>query len=176
MSATKKTTRSPKAARRTIRARRGAATGTARPPKRTGDLRSKPAVPKAVTPAATEPRGEADPGAELDAATEHAPARTGPPALPGRAVRHMRALGHHLEPVVHVGKEGVTDAVIAQVREALLAHELIKVRLLPEAPVERAEAASELATGAGALVVQVLGRTVLLYKRHPRKARIVLPR
>lgn len=97
-------------------------------------------------------------------------------ALSGRATRYLRGLGHHLEPIVQIGKDGITDGVVAATREALLAHELVKVRILTEAPVERKEAGAELAERAGAALAQTLGRTLLLYKRHPHKPKIVLPR
>jgi RNA-binding protein len=96
--------------------------------------------------------------------------------LSGKAVRHLRALGHHLDAVVQVGKEGITDGVVLATREALLAHELVKVRILPEAPIERKVAGEELAQRTGAALAQTLGRTLLLYKRHPNKPKLVLPR
>lgn len=96
-------------------------------------------------------------------------------ALSGKAARHLRALGHGLDPVVQIGKEGVTDGVVAAARAALLRHELIKVKVLAEAPVDRREAAEDLAARAEAALAQVIGRTALLYKRHPKKPKIVLP-
>jgi len=99
-----------------------------------------------------------------------------PATLHGAAVRHLRALGHDLKPTVMIGKEGVTEALIAAADAALLTHELIKVKILSEAPVERQEAAEALAAGTRAVVAQVLGRTVLLYRRHPKKPKIELPR
>lgn len=97
-------------------------------------------------------------------------------ALSGKAARYLRGLGHHLEPIVQIGKDGITEGVVAATRDALLAHELVKVRLLSEAPVDRKAAGEELAERAGAALAQTLGRTLLLYKRHPHKPTIVLPR
>ncbi|MBX3185576.1 MAG: ribosome assembly RNA-binding protein YhbY [Labilithrix sp.] len=99
---------------------------------------------------------------------------TGP--LSGRAIRHLRGLGHHLEPVLQIGKEGITDAVVAAAREQLLAHELIKVKIGTESPADRKDAGPELATRTGATLAQILGRTLLLYRRHPNKPKIELPR
>lgn len=96
--------------------------------------------------------------------------------LPGKVIRHLRALGHHLDPVVQIGKDGITDAVVAQTKAQLLAHELVKVRVSADAPVDRKDAGAELATRAGATLAQTLGRTLLLYKRHPHKPKIDLPR
>lgn len=83
----------------------------------------------------------------------------------------LRAAGHHLSPVVQVGKEGVTEAVLAQLDAQLTAHELVKVRLGAESPEDRFEAAERLGGAAGAQVAQILGRTVLVYRRHPEKPR-----
>lgn len=100
----------------------------------------------------------------------------GAPVLSGKANRHLRGLGHALDPVVHVGKEGVTDGVVRTTREQLRAHELVKVKILPECPEERRDAAADLAARAEAALVQVLGRTALLYRPHPSKPRLALPR
>lgn len=90
-------------------------------------------------------------------------------------VRFLRGRGHHIEPVLSVGKEGVTEGVIEACKEQLLAHELIKIRVQSEAPEDRHTTSSSLAEGAGAALVQVLGRTALLYKPHPKKAVVILP-
>jgi len=97
------------------------------------------------------------------------------PDLTGKQRRHLRALGHHLDPLLQIGHEGVTDAVVAQANTQLRRHELIKVRVLESAPLDRREAAGELSARTGAALAQVLGRTFLLYKRDPEKPRIELP-
>ena len=51
--------------------------------------------------------------------------------------RQLRAAGHHLSPVVQVGKEGVTEAVLRQLDRALLDHELVKVKMGTETPEDR---------------------------------------
>ncbi len=96
-------------------------------------------------------------------------------SLSGKQRRHLRALGHHLEPVVQLGKFGVTDAVIAAIDAAIGAHELIKIRRGGECPVTRQEIADTLRTALDAEVVQQLGHTLLLYRRHPEKPTIELP-
>ncbi len=92
----------------------------------------------------------------------------------GKLRKALRAAGHHLAPVVQVGKEGVTEAVLRQVGQALLDHELIKVRIGTESPADRFEAAERLGTS-GASVAQILGRTILLYRKHPKKPRFEAP-
>jgi RNA-binding protein len=85
--------------------------------------------------------------------------------------RSLRAAGHHLSAIVQVGKEGVTDAVVRQLEEALLTHELVKVKVGTETPEDRFEASQALGDRAEAQIAQVLGRTILVYKRHPEKPR-----
>lgn len=96
--------------------------------------------------------------------------------LTGKQRRHLRALGHKLEIVVHVGKAGLDDGIIAAVNQALTDHELIKLKIGDAAGVDRHEAAEALATKTKSQVAQVLGYTVLLYRRHPQKPVIVLPK
>ena len=97
-------------------------------------------------------------------------------ALNGKQRRHLRGLGHGLDPVVQVGKGGVTPSVAQAVEAALLAHELIKVRRGSECPVDRAELGEALARESGAHLVQILGRTLLFYRPHPENPRLRLPR
>ncbi len=89
----------------------------------------------------------------------------------GKLRKALRAAGHHLSPVVQVGQAGVTDAVVRQVEEALAVHELIKVKIGSESPEDRFETAEQLGVASAAQVAQILGRTVLLYKRHPERPR-----
>ncbi len=98
-----------------------------------------------------------------------------PRVLSGKATRHLRSLGHHLQPLVQIGKDGLTDGIVKATERALLDHELVKVRVGTEAPDDRRETAEALAKQSGAQLVQVLGRTFLLYKRHPKKPQVLVP-
>jgi len=92
--------------------------------------------------------------------------------LAGKDRRALRALGHHLKPVVQIGQHGITDGIVDATRQALADHELIKVKVLEGAPIDRREAAEELARRTGAELAQVLGRTFLLYLPHPTEPKI----
>lgn len=88
----------------------------------------------------------------------------------------LRSLGHHLNPVVQLGKHGITEAVIGAVDQALTTHELIKVKRGSECPEPRDVVAKALSEGSQSELIQALGQTVLLYRKHPKKPKIVLPR
>jgi RNA-binding protein len=79
----------------------------------------------------------------------------------------LRGMGHHLEPVVYVGKEGLSPAMLQSLEAALKAHELIKVKIGQNCPLERNTAGRELAIAAEATLVQVIGRMALLYRPNP---------
>ena len=95
--------------------------------------------------------------------------------LTGKQARYLRGLGHGLKPVVQIGKHGVGESVESQVEECLLAHELIKVKVLETSPLGRDEVASRLVSSNGVAVAQKLGRTLLLYRPHPDHPAIELP-
>jgi RNA-binding protein len=101
------------------------------------------------------------------------------PILTPRQKRELRALGHHLKPAAMLGREGITDNVIASVEAILAARELLKVKLQEGCPVEREAAADALSLATGAAVAQLLGRTILLYRPNPdlpADRRIPLPK
>jgi RNA-binding protein len=89
------------------------------------------------------------------------------PKLNGSQIRHLRGLGHHLADLAMIGKEGITPNLIKAVQDNLVAHELVKVRVQDTCPLDRKEAVAQLATAAVAAVVQVLGKTALIYRPNP---------
>ena len=87
--------------------------------------------------------------------------------LKARDRRNLRSRGRTLPAAFVVGKGGLTIGGHRKVEELLKAHELVKIRVLPTAPLT-ADAASELlAAECGAEVVQVLGNTILLFRAAP---------
>lgn len=76
---------------------------------------------------------------------------------------------------MQLGKAGLTDGVVAAVDAALERHELVKVRLGTECPDDQGEVADTLSERLRAEVAQTLGRTILLYRRHPKEPKIKLP-
>ncbi len=96
-------------------------------------------------------------------------------SLSGKQVRFLRGLGHHLKPVVMIGKDEVSEAVISATDEALGIHELIKVKLQEGCLGDRKNVAAELAKRTKSSVAQILGRVILLY-RQSEEQKISLPK
>ena len=90
---------------------------------------------------------------------------------------HLRSLAHHLKPVAHVGADGLTERALRGILEAFNTRELLKVKVLESAPENaRATADAIAARLEGVHVAQTIGRTVVLYRRHPDKPEIQLPK
>ena len=87
--------------------------------------------------------------------------------LSGKEKAALRGEAHHLAAVVHVGKEGITPALLQSLDDALRTRELVKIQL--GRPVEESarDLAGQLAGEVGAEVVQVIGKTVTLYRHNP---------
>jgi RNA-binding protein len=81
-------------------------------------------------------------------------------------------MGHHLEPVVLIGKEGPSAGVASAVDSALQDHELVKLRLGENVAEDRHFVGAALAAATDSELVQVLGRTLLLYRPHPTEPKI----
>ena len=97
------------------------------------------------------------------------------PKLSGKQARYLRSLGHSLKPLIQVGKSGITDNFINQVRSALNTHELIKVKLGKNTVVDKELAVQKLTSEVPCQLAQSIGKTLLIYKPRDEEPTIVLP-
>lgn len=90
---------------------------------------------------------------------------------------HLRSLAHHLKPILQVGSDGVSPAFLRSLEEAFNTRELLKVKVLETAPENaRATADAIAARLADAQIAQTIGRTIVVYRRHPEKPEIRFPK
>ena len=96
--------------------------------------------------------------------------------LDGYQRRYLRSVGHHLKPLVQVGKGGLSPAVLAAVDEALDSHELIKVRLVGD-KAEKKMMIPILEDRLDCAEVGMVGHVVTLYREQsePSARRVKLP-
>ena len=89
---------------------------------------------------------------------------------------YLRSQAHHLEPLVLIGKNGVTDGTIEAVNKALNARELIKIKFR-EFKDHKKSISDEIAASANCHVVGMIGHTVILFRQNPdpEKQNICLP-
>ena len=79
----------------------------------------------------------------------------------------LRGEAHHLPALVHIGHQGITPAIHQSLDDALRTKELVKIQFTKTADVDLKSAAGELAAAMNGEVVQVIGRTVTLYRENP---------
>ncbi|MBQ1203016.1 MAG: ribosome assembly RNA-binding protein YhbY [Clostridia bacterium] len=89
---------------------------------------------------------------------------------------YLRGQANKLEAILHVGKGGISDTVIRQADDALTARELIKGKVLESAPDTARALAEAVASSVQAQVVQVIGRTFVLFRQKEKDSQYTLPR
>jgi RNA-binding protein len=88
--------------------------------------------------------------------------------------KFLKAQAHGMKPVVMIGNQGLTEAVVKETERALAAHELIKIRVLGDDRQARESYLADLCATLDAAPVQHIGKLLLLY-RPAEKPRLVLP-
>jgi RNA-binding protein len=87
--------------------------------------------------------------------------------MKGKERAELRAEAHHLDPLVHVGQQGLTPTVIGSLDDALRTHELVKVKISNKDVIKPKDAANALALATNSAVVQVIGRTATFFRENP---------
>ena len=95
--------------------------------------------------------------------------------LTNKQKRYLRGLAHKLEPVVYIGQNGFTEAVIKEINTTLAAHELIKVKVRCEDQKQMAAIVTQITDSGVAELIQVVGHTAVLFKASD-EPKIELPR
>ena len=95
--------------------------------------------------------------------------------MKGKQKSYLRGLAHELKPVFQIGKDGINDNMLTDIRNYLNKHELMKISVLQNCMMELDEI-EEIFSDCGFEVVQIIGKTVVLYM-HSKNAvnPIILP-
>lgn len=81
-------------------------------------------------------------------------------------IRHLKKQAHHLKPVVVIGHQGVTDAVIEKTEEGLAGHELIKIRFNDHKR-DKQSMAETLSRSTKSILIAIVGHTAIFYRENP---------
>ncbi len=85
--------------------------------------------------------------------------------LKGSQRKKLRSFGHHLDPVVMIGKNGLTDAVIRKIDDALESHELIKIKFV-EFKEEKETIVKNISEKGLCHSIGITGHTALFYRQQ----------
>jgi RNA-binding protein len=96
--------------------------------------------------------------------------------LTGKDKHYLRGLGHHLKPILQIGKNGVSEDFITNLERELEHHELLKIKVLESSPVDKKRVANEIEKVSSANIAQIIGKTLLLYRPFKEEPQITLPR
>lgn len=88
--------------------------------------------------------------------------------LNARDKKILRAQAQQYRSLFQIGKDGISDNLIATLDDSLRAHELVKLNLLKTAPLSTAEAAAMLAQATDSELVHSIGRTFVLHRRSKK--------
>lgn len=95
--------------------------------------------------------------------------------ITGKQKRFLRGLANNIKPVFQIGKEGLNNNLITDVRNYLNKHELMKISVLQNCPTDKEEI-GEGFVECGFELVQIIGSTIVLYKHSKEtKEPIILP-
>lgn len=89
---------------------------------------------------------------------------------------YLRSISNTIEPIIQIGKDGITDGTVSLIDEALTARELVKIRVLKTVDDEPKDLAKVLLERLpGTELIHVLGRVILLFRPNDEKPKIILP-
>lgn len=96
--------------------------------------------------------------------------------ITGKQRTYLKGLAHNIDPITQIGKEGITEAFINQLNDALEARELVKVSIQKNSMLDTKEAANEVARLTNGEFVQAMGRRFVIYKKSKNNPKIELPK
>ena len=95
--------------------------------------------------------------------------------LSNKQKQHLKGLAHSLKPVVQLGNNGLTEGVLAEIDNAINFHELIKVKIPTDDRAEKTLIMDAIVRETGAIKLQTIGHTLVLFKQSDEK-KIELPK
>ncbi len=98
--------------------------------------------------------------------------------ITGKQRAYLRKIGHDMQPILQIGKEGLSDTVITAIDEALEKREIIKIAILETAMLDTRSACDETARRLLAEPVQSIGNKFVLYRKssNVKNRKIELPK
>ena len=95
--------------------------------------------------------------------------------ITGKQRAYLRGLANTMSPIFQIGKNGVEETFLRQLKEALEARELIKIKVLENSGLDAREASNEICEAIGCEGVQAIGSKIVLFKQSKKKPTIELP-
>lgn len=94
--------------------------------------------------------------------------------LTGKQRSYLKSIANTLNPLIQVGKGGIGDGVLSQIDKSLEDHELVKITVLKNSPVEAKEIVEEILDATNAEFVQQIGNKLTIYRESKENKKIEL--
>ncbi|EGY79606.1 MAG: ribosome assembly RNA-binding protein YhbY [Peptoniphilus sp.] len=94
--------------------------------------------------------------------------------LTGKQRSYLKSIANTLNPLIQVGKGGIGDGVLSQIDKSLEDHELVKITVLKNSPVEAREIVEEILDATNAEFVQQIGNKLTIYRESKENKKIEL--
>ena len=95
--------------------------------------------------------------------------------LTGKERAYLKGLAQNIDPLIQLGKDGINEGFLKQMDKLLEDHELVKIKVLQNAPVEVDEIVDEILEKTGAEFVQKIGKKLTIYRESKENKKIELP-
>ncbi len=90
--------------------------------------------------------------------------------------KYLRSLAHNLNPVVMIGQNGLSGAVLSELESTMEKHELLKIKIRVDNRNEKKEIVDKIVQFSAALLVQIVGNVLVIYRPFKDDPKIILPR
>ena len=90
--------------------------------------------------------------------------------------KYLRSMAHDLKPFVMIGQHGLSDSVVNELESTLLKHELLKIKLRVSDRKEKQQIVDKIILLSKAVLVQVIGGVLVIYRPFEDTPNIILPR
>lgn len=94
--------------------------------------------------------------------------------LTGKQRAYLKSLAHNIDPLIQVGKDGINRGFIVQLDKLLEDHELVKIKVLQNSPVEVDEIVDEIIEKTNSEFVQKIGKKLTIYRESVENKKIEL--
>lgn len=92
--------------------------------------------------------------------------------LRGKDRSYLKSLANNLDPLIQIGKFGLSESLFDQLDKSLEDHELVKIKVLKNSPVEAKEIVQEILEKTGAEFVQQIGSKLTIYRQSKENKKI----
>lgn len=94
--------------------------------------------------------------------------------LTGKERSYLKSLAHNMDPLIQLGKDGIKPGFLNQIDKLLEDHEIVKINVLQNAPVEVDEIVDDILDATGAEFVQKIGKKLTIYRESKENKQIEL--